>query len=112
MPFANPLSVRGCADGDHSLICTAFAGCSGATASHSAENCLDEQAARGVVVCEFREGGPQPSVRVTGQDDREVEYTHRLACGMDVLHTAQRVQKASYQAPLVPSSALVVDRAP
>jgi hypothetical protein len=31
---------------------------------------------------------------------------------VDVLHTAQRVQKASYQAPLVPSSALVVDRAP
>ena len=41
MTFANHQSVPVCAAGDHSRICAALEGCSGATASHSAENCIE-----------------------------------------------------------------------
>jgi len=66
----------------------------------------------GVVLCEFREVGSEPGVRVTRQEHRGVEFTIGSHFVVDVLHTAQRVQKASYGVPLVLSAALVVDGAP
>ena len=41
MTVANQRSVPLCAAGDHSRICAALVGCSRATASHNAENCIE-----------------------------------------------------------------------